>query len=189
MMKDSIEMESKRLFLRNVMMSDLEDLLTYAGDYNVADTMNGSIPHPYSREAAQLWISKHQEDSSKSAAISWAISKKPNRVFIGSIQLRIDKERKSARFSYWLGKPFWNQGFASEAGKKVIEYGFKLLNLDRIEADHFDRNPSSGAVLRKLGFQHTGNVCKQEKLENRQENFEMYCLLKEDYYKQTTSSI
>ena len=168
---------------------DVENLLAYAGDFQVADRMNGYIPHPYSREAALTWILKHQEDSRISQAISWAIAQKSNGLFIGSIQLRMDDERKSARLSYWVGRPFWNQGFASEAGRKVIEYGFKELNLDRIEADHFQRNPQSGTLLRKLGFRYLGSVCKQEQLMNRQENFEIYFHDKEAYHKQSETSV
>ena len=55
-----------------------------------------------------------------------------------------------------LGRPFWGRGYATEAARAVIEYGFSVLNLHRIYAMHFSRNPASGRVMEKCGMVHEG---------------------------------
>jgi len=55
------------------------------------------------------------------------------------------------RPGYWMGRPYWRNGYCTEAGLAVLEYGFAVLNLNRIHAHHFKRNPASGRVLEKLG--------------------------------------
>ena len=57
---------------------------------------------------------------------------------------------------YWLGKDYWNKGYATEAVKAVIGYGFEKLRLNRIYAGHFTKNPASGRVMQKTGMTHEG---------------------------------
>lgn len=173
-MKDTIFAETDRLILRNVQLSDVDQLLEYAGNPSVVDMMNGSIPLAYTHEIATKWVLKHANDTIYSQSISWGIILKTSNTLIGSIQLRLDESRKTAYLSYWVGKPYWNQGIATEAGKCVIEFGFTKIILEKIEAEHFRRNPASGQVLLKLGFQHIGSVVKQEGLAKRLEHFEQY---------------
>ena len=172
--KDKIDIQTDRLTLRNIRISDIDQLLKYAGENCITDMMNGSIPHNYTKEIATQWILKHAEDSSQSSTISWAIALKDSNECIGSIQLRLAALRQDARSSYWIAKPYWNRGIATEAGVAVIQYAFTRLQLERIEAEHFRRNSASGVVLRKLGFQYIGSISKPEGLFGRLEDFERY---------------
>jgi RimJ/RimL family protein N-acetyltransferase len=173
---EAINLQTDRLHLRNVRIDDVESLLKYAGEDSISDMMNGSIPKNYTQEVALQWLSKHVHDSARSQAISWAITFIETDVFIGSVQLRLDESRKTARLSYWLAKPYWNQGIATEANREIVRYGFEALELEKIQAEHFRRNPASGAVLRKIGFQHIGSICKKEGLSQRLEDFEQYLI-------------
>ena len=58
---------------------------------------------------------------------------------------------------YWIARPHWGQGFATEAGRQLVEIA-QTLGISRLEASHFVDNPASGRVLEKLGFQSTGIV-------------------------------
>ncbi|PJD96465.1 MAG: GNAT family N-acetyltransferase [Parachlamydia sp.] len=167
-------MNSQRILLRNVKFEDGEMIAHLAGDFCIADMMNGAIPHPYSLNDAQLWVEKHKEDNLNSKAISWAIIEKKSRMFIGSIQLRRAEKNNVARLSYWIGKDYWGNGYASEAVGLVIDYAFNEMNLELIEADHFERNPGSGFVLKKNGFIQSGSFCKKEGLMEREEVFFCY---------------
>jgi [ribosomal protein S5]-alanine N-acetyltransferase len=178
---DRIDMQTERLSLRNVRLSDVDHLVEYASDTSIADMMNGSIPQIYNREIATQWISKHAVDLIDSQAISWAITLMDSDVFIGSIQLRRDESNKIARLSYWIAKPYWNRGIATEAGQAVVQCGFEKMQVEKIEAEHFLRNSASKAVLLKLGFQYIGSLRKQEGLFNRLEDFMQYCMTKQDY--------
>lgn len=181
--EENIQLESDRLLLRNVDIEDLDSLINLASDYQIAEMMNGAIPNPYSADVAKEWISKHSHDSIQSASISWAISLKEKKEFLGSIQIRFSKDRCSGRLSYWIGNPYWGQGYASEAGRMILQYGFDKLKLKEIHAEHFHRNPASGSVLKKLGFKFIKSEEKLEKLNNRKEDFDLYVIAADDFFK------
>ena len=63
----------------------------------------------------------------------------------------------AVELGYWLARPFWGRGLATEACAALIAMG-KALGLERIEGSHFMDNPASGRVLEKLGFEPTGIV-------------------------------
>lgn len=138
--------------------------------------MNGSIAHPYNLEEADKWVSKHLDDSESSDSISWAIIIKASGQFIGSVQLRKIPGLGFARLSYWIGLPFRNHGYMKEALKEVINYGFKKLTLKGFEAEHLERNPASGAVLRGVGFLQIRKARKIDKFSQKEEWFEEYFL-------------
>ncbi|HET9427766.1 MAG TPA: GNAT family N-acetyltransferase [Allosphingosinicella sp.] len=66
-------------------------------------------------------------------------------------------------FGYWIARPFWGQGFATEAGRAVIDIARRGLRLRRLNAGHFIDNPASGRVLKKLGFRPTGTALRYSK--------------------------
>jgi RimJ/RimL family protein N-acetyltransferase len=57
---------------------------------------------------------------------------------------------------YWIARPYWGQGFATEAGRALLANARDTLRLKRLDAGHFLDNPASGRVLAKLGFKPTG---------------------------------
>ena len=135
-------------------MSDAPDIQRLAGDKDVASTTKG-IKHPYEDGMAEEWITSCQRQADSRELVHFAITVDPDDVLIGVATLHL--EGKGAELSYWIGKPFWNQGYASEAAKAVVEYGFSELALDRIYAAHFTRNPASGRVLVNAGMHYEGS--------------------------------
>ena len=75
---------------------------------------------------------------------------------MGAISLDLNLEHKRAELGYWVGLPFWGRGYATEAGRAMLDYGFDEIGLNRIEALYLLRNPASGRVLDKLGMMHEG---------------------------------
>jgi ribosomal-protein-alanine N-acetyltransferase len=75
---------------------------------------------------------------------------------VGAIGLGIEPEHSRAELGYWVGVPFWREGYATEAGREVVRYAFEELGLNRVYAFHFTRNPASGRVLEKIGMTHEG---------------------------------
>lgn len=77
--------------------------------------------------------------------------------FIGCCGLRpFSSEHHSYEMGFHLRKEFWGMGYASEAAKKVIEYGFTALKADKLYAGHHPENRASQKLLTKLGFKHIG---------------------------------
>jgi RimJ/RimL family protein N-acetyltransferase len=63
----------------------------------------------------------------------------------------------STELGYWIARPYWGLGFATEAGRAVVNIA-KAIGHKKLIASHFTDNPASGNVLRKLGFQNTGKT-------------------------------
>jgi RimJ/RimL family protein N-acetyltransferase len=59
---------------------------------------------------------------------------------------------------YWIARPYWGRGYATEAGRAVIDHARHSLRLPRLSAGHFIDNPASGRVLAKLGFRPIGRI-------------------------------
>ena len=146
-----------RLVLRPFRLGDAPVVRDLAGDVDVArNTLN--IPHPYGREDAEAWISSHPNQLGAREAVTYAVALPPGDGVVGAVGLILDLEHERAELGYWIGRPYWGRGYATEAARAVIAWGFDSLGLSRIHASHFPRNPASGEVLRKLGMKHEGTL-------------------------------
>lgn len=73
-------------------------------------------------------------------------------------------EPNTAELGYWIGVPFWGNGYATEAAQAVLDYAFRNIGLERVIAKFLRRNPASGRVLQKLGMKHVRiNTCAIQK--------------------------
>jgi len=173
------KLETERLILRPLGKADAAEVMRLAGDREVADTTL-NIPHPYKDGMAEEWIAKHQENFDKDQGATWAITRKSDGVLVGVISLTGMVEGHQAELGYWIGKPFWNHGYCSEAAQTVLWYAFSDLALTRVHASHFTRNPASGRVMRKIGMQHEGCRRNHVKKWDKMENLELYGILKSE---------
>lgn len=116
-----------------------------------------SIPHPYEDGVAGKWIVDQQASFEADKTIDFAIILRDGGELVGSVGLKgIHKEWKSAEVGYWIGKEYWNKGYATEAARAVVGYGFEVMDLNRVHAHHMMRNPASGKVMAKLGMTQEG---------------------------------
>jgi len=95
--------------------------------------------------------------------------------------MRLELQHQHSELGYWLGVPFWRQGYATEAAREVIRYGFEDLRLRRIFASQFQHNPASGNILKKLGMRYEG--CQREHLHKWDQfvNSELYGILRGEW--------
>ncbi|MBK8004077.1 MAG: GNAT family N-acetyltransferase [Gemmatimonadetes bacterium] len=142
-----------RLVLRPFHASDAAEVQRLAGDREVSATTL-RLPHPYPDGLAEAWIATHAEDWRRGLAARFAITR--DGVLLGAIGLELTPEHDRGELGYWLGRAFWGQGYATEAARAVVRFGFELLHLHRIQAHHFVRNPASGRVLLKAGLRSEG---------------------------------
>ena len=149
-------LETDRLALRPFTVADAGRVQELAGDIRVSATAL-NIPHPYEDGIAESWISSHQENWKNRVALSLAVDSHEHGL-IGSISLRLTPRHRRGELGYWIGVPYWNSGFASEAAEAIVAYGFESIELLRIEATYFVDNPASGRVLEKLGFVIEGRL-------------------------------
>lgn len=154
-MKPFPTLETGRLVLNELQAADLPRIIEYAADPGIAQyTLN--IPHPYAEKDAIYWLNMAYQGFKEGTQHVFAIRLKPGLEFIGGIGLVIARRFHRAEIGYWVGKPFWNNGYTSEAMKPIIEYGFQKLNLNKIYATHLRENPASGKVMEKNGMQREG---------------------------------
>ena len=150
-------LHTPRLTLRPFEMSDAPAVHRLGSAYEVAlNTL--LIPHPYLEGMAEEWIAKHQADFDENRVIHFAIDDgQLHSNLIGAMAL-VMKNEGIAEIGYWIGVPFWGRGYASEAAKEVVRYGFEERGLNRIFACHFGRNPASGRVLQNAGMTYEGTL-------------------------------
>jgi [ribosomal protein S5]-alanine N-acetyltransferase len=144
-------LKTERLTLRPFTLADAPAMQQLAGAYEVAlNTL--MIPHPYPEGAAEWWIGTHQAEFDEDRSVNFAIDDGRLNGAIGLMNIRDG----IAEIGYWIGVPFWGRGYASEAARAVVRYGFEERGFHRIFAQHFTRNPASGRVLQKVGMTYEG---------------------------------
>src|SRR3990172_3467050 len=107
-------LETDRLILRPFAASDAPDVMRLAGDFAIADTTL-TIPHPYGDGLAEIWIASHQSQFDQGRLINFALTLRESGALVGSMNLVIKAEHLRAELGYWVGKPFWKQGYCTEA--------------------------------------------------------------------------
>jgi RimJ/RimL family protein N-acetyltransferase len=150
-------LETTRLILRLFRLTDAAEVQRLAGDRAIAET-TATIPHPYPDGAAAAWIATHPDRYARGESVTFAVSRREDGELLGAIGLEIDPAMRRAELGYWIGKPYWNRGYASEAARAVVRYAFDVLHLRRVFAQHFGRNPASGQVMRKAGLLYEGRL-------------------------------
>lgn len=159
---------TRRLELRLFRADDAPRVTEMAGDPRVADTTL-NIPHPYPDGAAKAWIATHPETWQTGTRVTYAVVDRESDNLIGAVSLAL-KPHSTGELGYWIGVPYWNSGYCTEAARALRDFGFDSLGLHRIEATHLVRNPASGRVMQKLGMQlegvHRESVMKFDRFED-----------------------
>ena len=148
-------LETARLMLHPYGEDDVAELVPLIGTREVAATTL-RIPHPYTEQNARDFLVLIRE----SHRLWLAITLRSDGRQIGGIGLTVDEPHRHAELGYWLGVEYWGKGYATEAAREMLRYGFEKLRLHRIFASHFKHNPASGRVLKKLGMRYEG--CQRE---------------------------
>jgi RimJ/RimL family protein N-acetyltransferase len=168
--------ETARLRLRPYREADILELLPLVGTREVAATTL-RIAHPYTEEHARDFLVLAQQPDK----IWLAITLRADGRQIGGVGLRLDLQHQHAELGYWLGVAYWGKGYATEAARAMLHYGFETLKLHRIFASHFKHNPASGRILVKLGMRHEG--CQREHLLKWDQyvDSELYGMLRQEW--------
>jgi RimJ/RimL family protein N-acetyltransferase len=179
-------LETERLLLRPFTLADANDVRRLAGKRAIADTTL-NIPHPYEEGMAEEWISTHQESFDQGKGVTFAVTARSDGALMGAISLMAVRAGHQAELGYWIGVPYWNRGFCTEAGHAVLRYAFQDMELLRVHCCHLSRNPSSGRVMQKLGMQYEGRRRQHAMRWGTPEDLELYGIVKEDWKKAAAS--
>ncbi|MGB6220114.1 GNAT family N-acetyltransferase [Haloferula sp.] len=153
----------------------------YAGDAEVARTTL-NVPHPYPDGAAEKWIASHLLQYLEKKNAVFAVRSTSGDLY-GAINLGLNMNDQIGELGYWIGVPFWNKGFCTDAARRLIQFGFDDIGLNKIYARHLGGNAGSGRVMEKIGMKKEG-IQRQHTMKNGElRDIVEYGILKSEYKK------
>jgi len=135
--------------LRPWNINDLDSLVKYANNPNIAKYLTDGFPHPYVKENGRKFIEHATADD---PVHIFAIDINGEAVGGIGIHPQTDIQKKNAELGYWLAEPFWGNGIMTEAIKQIVNFAFITFDINRIFARPFGNNPGSQKILEKNGF-------------------------------------
>jgi RimJ/RimL family protein N-acetyltransferase len=143
---------TERLLLRPGWAEDAPALFQAIADEAIVRNL-ATAPWPYGFADAEAFLMRERRPHDAACLIFLRGDGAPRLVGGAGFARTPDGE---VEFGYWIARPYWGNGFATEAGAALIANARETLRLPRLVAGHFIDNPASGKVLRKLGFRPTG---------------------------------
>jgi RimJ/RimL family protein N-acetyltransferase len=128
---DQPTITTDRLTLRPFVLHDAWDVERLAGMREIADTTL-NIPHPYPVGAATAWIESHQPAWTDGTNATFAIVETKTGKLVGAISLMIKREHRRAELGYWIARDRWNNGYATEASQRILDFGFEFLGMQKL---------------------------------------------------------
>lgn len=146
-----------RLTLRPPVPGDAEQIHRMVNDWTVV-RMLSNLPYPYERTLTDEWIASTVQQRANGTAHHLVITGQEDgrEMVIGCVGLRLDRTPGSGSLGYWVGRPYWGHGVATEAAGRMARWALANLPILRIEAHVADDNPASAAVLRRIGLREVG---------------------------------
>ncbi len=173
-------LETKRLELRKLKASDYIDMYEYAKKDSVTKYLLWRS-HPdaqYTRDYLRYVQTQYRAGE----FFDWAIVLKRSGKMIGTCGFaKFDYDNNSAEIGYVVNPLYWRHGYATEAVKKVIDFGFSKLNLHRIEARYMIGNDASRHVMENCGMEFEG-IHKSSLYVKEQYVDIGYCAITSDMY-------
>lgn len=153
---------TRQLVLRALRDDDAPVIAGYFQDWDVVK-QTVAVPFPYDERSALTWIARVRRRIEAGSQHIFAIDQRSTGQMIGSIALTLGANdmRHQAELGYWIGKPHWGFGFASEAVRAMSDFATSVLGLSQIDAAVFRENQASARVLEKVGFKRERGVVRR----------------------------
>jgi RimJ/RimL family protein N-acetyltransferase len=142
---------SARLFLRPAWPEDWQGIWQGIADEGVTRNLV-TAPWPYTKDHARDFVSRPRDPNHPNFLLT---NPQMGGTVIGCAGLKT--QDGIPELGYWIARPHWGQGYATEAAEAVLEVA-RMLGHEQVIASHFLDNPASGRVLRKVGFRSTGRI-------------------------------
>lgn len=170
-------LETKRLTLRPLAMSDAEAILHYSQKPVFYQAMGRKTCS--SIDDVQEFIAGILK---KELPLYWIVLLKEKNCVIGDCGFwQFHKEAKRAEVSYAIDPTYWDCGYATQATARIIQFGFEEMDLNRIQAICSIGNVVSERVLQKTGMQLEGILRQYIHHEDRQLDMKMYSILRQEW--------
>lgn len=180
--EEFLELESQRLLLRQLSLSDASKVQGIRSDERVM-LYGGQERHQTVQQSEASIFEKLKKYQEKTEML-WALIEKSSGTFIGDFAFfNIDHKNSRAEIGYTLKPEFWKQGLMKEAMQSVFNFGFKDLNLHSLEANINPGNQNSRGILTSMGFQKEAYFRENYFYNGAYLDSEIYALLSSDFIK------
>ena len=174
------QFETKKLFLREINLSDAKDIFKFLSDDEV--TKNTDLKTHSTIRDSEKFVKYLKKGCEKEKSIWWGITTKDRNVIIGIVGFtNWIKNQFCAETGAVLSKEYWNQGIMTEAKVPIISFGFNGMKLNRIEVTFMLHNISTMESLKKLGFQEEGILRECRFFKGQFHDVKIVSLLKKDF--------
>ena len=127
----------------------MNDALAYRDDPEFARFLP-HIPQPFTRRDAEAFVALNISGPwERSPVFAVALGDR----LIGTVNLELDAESRTAVLGYAIGRQWWGQGLALEAAQAALAWAVATFGLRRVSASTDARHVRSQRVLEKLGMQ------------------------------------
>ena len=147
-----VTLTTHRLVLRQPRPTDAARIVLLLNNFAVAGNL-ARVPYPYRQADAESWLAMWRPD--KLPGETGFAMELPGEGLVGQVGFHLDAKGQPV-IGYWLGEPFWNRGFMSEATAAVLGWYFDLTAEQHIDSGVFHFNKASLAIQKKLGFVELG---------------------------------
>ncbi len=179
---DKYLLETTRLILRPIVFEDVEYVWPYVSDLDISKYMSWN-PHKDKSET-KTFLERIINDMKEGKSYTWAIIYENNFSGIISLISILKKHRaltyNRAELAYWLGKKFQHKGIMTEAGKKIIDFSFSELGINRLIVSHVSQNNSSKRLIKRWNFKYIGTEREAFNKNGQWFDHSLYELLKND---------
>lgn len=170
-------LDSDRLKLRPMRLSDAPDIFEYAGDADVTHFLRWDA-HP-DIAATRRYVENVLKQYKAGDNGPWAIEQKTHRKVIGAIHIiTCDFDNIKAEIGYVLSKEYWNMGFMTEALRELIRFCHYELGMSRVQGLAVTENLASSRVMEKAGMIHEGTLRNYLYQKNRHWDARMYSIIR-----------
>ena len=167
--------------LRELRLDDGLAVSDGAGDKRVARFLI-AVPSPYPLALARRWLQHRIDWWAEARGVTLAIVRRTQpRQLLGTASLRRFNRDRRAELGYWLAAGAWNFGFATEACRAIVDFGFRELDLGRIYAQVLEGNAASRHVLDKLGMTLEGTKRQHVRKGGKLHDVALYGLLRDEW--------
>ena len=174
-------LESDRLILRKLEMADTKDIFEYAAEPAVSRFMPWQA-HKTTDDTAEF-VDFVLDGYANHSQLTWAIELRSENKMIGTIDfVSWLEKRQRAEIGYTLSHHYWGQGLMLEAAEALVNFGFKEMDLIKVEAPIMLDNKQSQRVAEKLGMIREGVLRKHMIIKGEFVDLAMYGVLKEEFY-------
>lgn len=172
---------TRRLYLCRVTEQDARGMYDYARQARTTKYLLWS-PHKSLRYTKQ-YIRLLSEKYESCEFYDWGVHDRETGAFIGTCGFAsLDDTRNSAELGYVFSPRVWGRGYATEAARCVMDYGFRVLKLDFITARFLYGNTKSEAVMRRLNMTSQGVLPESLYVKGRLRTVLQYRITKEEYF-------